>query len=184
MWRPGILTQTQLEERRMEAGRLLLEGQLTQAEITRHLGISRRTIWELAKRLRESPVGLMTLRNRPRLGRPSRLTHEQWQQLLQLLRLGALKAGFDTDRWTLNRIRGVILRQFGVAYHSHYLAARLKVLGWSAQIPAVQAKERDDELVEAWLKHDWPRIKKKPGAVGQKSSSPTRQAFHSAPESD
>jgi putative transposase len=112
------------------------------------------------------------------------MTHEQWQQLLELLQLGALNAGFDTDRWTLDRIRGVILRQFGVAYHSHYLADRLKALGWSAQIPAVRAKERDDELVEAWLKHDWPRIKKKPGAVGQKSPSSTRRAFHSAPESD
>jgi hypothetical protein len=28
-----------------------------------------------------------------------------------------LKAGFETDRWTLKRIRDVIRRQFGVSYH-------------------------------------------------------------------
>jgi transposase len=70
------------------------------------------------------------------------------------------KAGFETDRWTLLRIRAVILVAFGVRYHAHYLARRLKALGWSSQHPAVYARERDDALVQTWLTHDWPRMKK------------------------
>jgi transposase len=183
MWQPSILTQTQLEERRMEGGRLLLEARLTQAEIARHLGVSRRTVCAWAKQLRNRPEGLKILRNHPRTGRPSRLSDEQWQRLLKILQKGALKAGFETERWTLNRIQVVIRRLFGVAYHPHYVADRLKSLGWSPQLPEVVAKERDEDLVLAWLAQDWPRIKKKLIAKEQKSYSSTRQGSPSAPGS-
>jgi hypothetical protein len=49
--------------------------------------------------------------------------------VLAVLNEGALKAGFETERWTLRRIRAVILVAFGVHYHAHYLARRLKALG-------------------------------------------------------
>src|SRR5215469_13879682 len=58
MWRPSILTPIQLEERRREGGRLLLEGQLTQPEIADRLGVSRRTVCAWAKKIRSSPEGL------------------------------------------------------------------------------------------------------------------------------
>jgi DNA-binding CsgD family transcriptional regulator len=41
MWQPSKLTPEQIEERRMEGGRLLREGNLSQAEIARRLGVSR-----------------------------------------------------------------------------------------------------------------------------------------------
>src|SRR5262245_24329526 len=116
MWRPSILTQEQLEERRLEGGRLLVEGQLTYAEIARRLGISRRTVCAWSKQLKASREGLKALKSRPRTGRPSRLSDEQWRRLLEFLERGALKAGFETDRWTLDRIRTVTRRLFGVTY--------------------------------------------------------------------
>jgi transposase len=89
------------------------------------------------------------------------LSAAQWRSILRILRKGALKAGFETDRWTLRRIRDLIRRQFGVAYHPNYLAARLRASGWSPQIPAVRAKERDEEVIRAWLEQEWPRIRRK-----------------------
>jgi transposase len=94
------------------------------------------------------------------------LSAEHWREVLEVLREGALKAGFDTDRWTLKRIREVIRRRYGVSYHPNYLAARLRASGWSPQVPAVRAKERDEELIRAWLEQDWPRIRKKSPAEG------------------
>ena len=162
MWCPRKLTQGQIEERRLEGGRLLRAGRLTHAEIARRLGISLRAVRQWAKQLRDHPSsGLRALRNRHRPGRPSRLSAAQWHSILKTLRKGALKAGFETDRWTLRRIRDLIRRQFGVAYHPNYLAARLRASGWSPQIPAVHAKERDEEVIRAWLEQDWPRIRKK-----------------------
>jgi hypothetical protein len=43
-WKPSSLTREQLEERRLEGGCLLKEGKLSQAEISRHLGVSRASV--------------------------------------------------------------------------------------------------------------------------------------------
>ena len=167
MWRPRKLTPGQIEERRLEGGRLLRAGQLTQAEIAERLGVSLRAVKQWARQLRDHPDrGLRALRRRPRTGRPSRLDAGQWRDILRTLRQGALKAGFETDRWTLRRIRDVVRHQFGMNYHPNYLAARLRASGWSPQVPAVRAKERDEEVIRAWLKQDWPRIRRKSPAQG------------------
>lgn len=161
MWRPRRLTPEQLEERRLEAARLLRTGRLSQAQIARRLGVSRMAVSYWAKQLTDSPEGLAALRRRSKPGRPSRLTDQQWQDLLGVLAQGAMRSGFTTERWTLPRIRTVIERRFGVTYHVDHLSVRLRDLGWTAQIPAIRARERDEELIQAWLDRDWPRIKKR-----------------------
>jgi transposase len=80
--------------------------------------------------------------------------------LLRQLKCGALAVGFPTDRWTLGRVQQLIKREFKVEYHPNYLSRLLRQLNWTPQYPMPRAKERDDELVEAWLRQDWPRIKK------------------------
>lgn len=166
MWRPSNLTTEQMEERRLEAGRLLQAGELSQAEIARCIGVSARSVSQWARRLRESGTGLEALASRPRFGRPSRLTPAQWGKVLEILRQGAIGAGFPTERWTLDRVRSLIRKRFGVAYHARYLSEKLRASGWSVQAPAERAKERDEELVRAWLAKDWPRIKKVSAAGG------------------
>jgi len=79
---------------------------------------------------------------------------------------GGLEGGIRDRSLDLRRIRDVVRRQFGVSYHPNYLAARLRESNWSPQIPAVRAKERDEELIRAWLEQDWPRIRKKSQAEG------------------
>ena len=159
MWYPSALTPSQKEERRLEGGRLLCEGRLTHAQIAVRLGVTTQAIGQWAKAPGPNAGGLGVLRGRRPTGRPPLLTPEQWEEVLGILAQGALDAGFETERWTLRRIRQVILKQFGVDYHPNYLAERLKASGWTAQVPAVQARERDEELVRAWLQRDWPRIK-------------------------
>lgn len=122
MWRPRQFTRTQLEERRLEAGWLLQAGHLSHPAITRQMGMSRTAVSAWAKQLRRGEGSLESLRNRPASGRPPCLTGGQWQSLLQMLAQGALQAGFDTDRWMLRRVRALILAEFGVEYHAHYLA--------------------------------------------------------------
>jgi transposase len=131
----------------------------------RRLDVTPAAVSRWAKQLRDDPRGLKALRHRPKSGRPSRLTPSQWQELLGILAQGAKQSGFETERWTLPRIRTVIERRWGVSYHVDYLSTRLRELGWSAQIPAVRAAERDKVLILAKLDRDWPRIKQKLAAA-------------------
>lgn len=39
-WQPSTFTREQMEERRLEGGRLLRSGKLSQADIARRLGVS------------------------------------------------------------------------------------------------------------------------------------------------
>ena len=157
-WKPTYQTREQLAERRLEGGRLIKAGKLTQVEIARQLGVSRATVSDWAKKVEAE--GIRGLRKRTAKGGASKLTQEQKQRLKRLLDRGALANGFSTDRWTLERVRQLIQKEFKVSYHRNYLNRLLRQLGFSPQKALPQAIEQDKALVEAWLQQDWPRIKK------------------------
>jgi transposase len=175
-WKPQTLSRQQYEERRLYGGQLLKQGKLSQAAIAREVGVSRAAVCQWAHHLKGHHNRLPALKAKPVPGRPARLADKQWQALLKLLSKGALAAGFETDRWTLPRIRAVVCRHFGAEYHPRSLGRQLRALGWSRQVPAPQARERDPALVAAWLKRDWPQIKKRLVAAGHRSSSLMKQA--------
>ena len=155
-WTPQHLTREQMEERRLKGVQLLKAGKLSQAEIARQLGVSRTAVTHWAQQLDTGRP--MPRRVAP--GRPPKLTTAQQRTLKRLLKHGARAAGFSTERWTLWRIQQVIEHEFGVTYHEHALSAVLAGLGWSLQQPLARAQERDEDIIQAWLEHDWPRIKK------------------------
>ncbi len=157
-FQPTALTREQLEERRRLAAKMLRSKRWSQAAIAHQLGVSRTAVSQWAKQLAQG--GLRRLRARVSTGRPAKLSRQQQKDLLRLLKRGAKAAGYPTDRWTLHRIQAVIERTFQVTYHPHYVARLLRQLDWSPQVPLPRAKERDEELIRAWLNHDWARIKK------------------------
>jgi transposase len=158
-WRPAKLTREQMEERRLEGGRLLRAGHLSQAQIARRLGVSRAAVCKWAGRLKKGG-SRRALRRRSATGRPCKLGIEECRRLRKGLRGGARAAGFETERWTLARVRRVLLQRFGVRYHARSLGRLLHRLGFSPQAPQPKARERDEAAIRAWLAHDWPRIKK------------------------
>jgi putative transposase len=157
-WKPSNLSREQMEERRLEGGRLLKEGKLSQAEIARHLEVSRATVSDWAKILKTK--GIRGLRRKKAPGSESKLSKAQKEKLKRLLDRGALACGFAADRWTMERVRQLIQREFEVSYHPNYLNRLLRQLGFSPQQPLPQAIEQERELVAAWLEQDWSRIKK------------------------
>lgn len=140
---PSCLTRGQMEARRLKGARLLMEGRMSQAEVARHLGVSRMAVHQWAQRMKSG--GLRRLRRRRHKGRPFRLRPSQRRRLSRLLLRGPLAAGFDTNRWTLTRVHQVILREFGVHYHPKYLGRLLKRLGWQFRRPSLG----DDAPAEA-----------------------------------
>ena len=157
-WTPRNLTRAQMEERRREGARLLRRTKLKKAAIARRLSVSRAAVGQWAKDL--AAGGLRQLYQRRSTGRPGKLSDAQMDQLDQILERGALAAGFPTARWTSARVKQVINCEFAVTYHVSYIPRLLERLGWSLQQPLARAVEREEDVIHAWLTHDWPRIKK------------------------
>lgn len=128
--------------------------------VAEFLGVHRRTVRRWRHRLRrEGEAGLC---NRPRSGRPPKLSAAQTEQVLGWIEANPRDFGFVTQRWTAPRLAIVIENTFGVRLTHRYLNDWLRRHGISPQIPQRQPRERDPVLIEAWVRHQWPRIKKKP----------------------
>jgi len=105
-----------------------------------------------------------------------RLDEQQLAALDAVLDAGPLAAGWKDQRWTLARIRDLVARRFGVQYTVPGIWYLLRRRGWTCQMGARRAIERDDGAIEVWKKETWPRIKgqRRPSAAG--SSSKTNAA--------
>jgi transposase len=138
---------------------LLQQGQLP-VEVAQAVGCDRRSVrrWSAAFRKRGAPG----LKARAAPGRPPRLDAKAKRKLEKALLRGAVAAGFPTDLWTCPRVAQLIEESFGITYHVDHICRLLHGLGWSPQKPQRRAIERDEEEIRRWVKHEWPRIKKKP----------------------
>jgi transposase len=93
-------------------------------------------------------------------GGPCKLTAAQVGELAVVLEAGPAVWGWDEDQcWTLARIAEVVRRRFGVDYTLAGLDLLLHRIGWSVQVPARRAAERDEEQITVWKEETWPVIK-------------------------
>jgi transposase len=157
----------ELENRRRLAVARVHDG-YTQAEVARFLGVHPRTVgrWVAAHRA----GGDAGLAPKPHPGPTPRLTPEQERAVLGWFDKDPTEFGFPTSLWTAPRLAQLIARTFGVHYHPRYLNAWLAARRITPQKPERRARERDPERIARWLKHDWPRIKKKRAASVPMSS--------------
>ena len=158
------------EQTRLRAAGLFAR-QVPQAEIAHQLGVDRKNVSRWYRRWQSG--GEDALRSRGATGRTPRVSPAQLAGVEQVLLAGARASGFDNDLWTLARVAQVIQQHTGVAHHPGHVWRLLRQLGWSVQRPARRAVERDDEAVQAWVKDEWPRIKKGQPGARQSSSSGT-----------
>jgi putative transposase len=76
-----------------------------------------------------------------------------------VLDAGPAAQGWVDQCWTLARIAEVVRRRFGVEYTLAGLDLLLHRIGWSVQVPARQAAERDEAAITAWREETWPVVK-------------------------
>ena len=92
-------------------------------------------------------------------GAHCKLTDAQLAELQHLLDAGPAAWGWADQCWTLPRIAALVHTRFAVADTLPGLDLLLHRLGWSVQVPARQAAERDEEQISAWREETWPEIK-------------------------
>jgi transposase len=155
----------------MQAADMFSRGK-RQVDVAAKLGISQPT----ASRWYQAWLsgGRAALAGTGRAGRMRKLSDEQLEAVEAALLAGPKANGYPTEMWTLARVAEVIETVTGERHGTTQTWTILRErLGWSRQRPARRAKERNDEAIATWIKAEWPRIKKAPGAGAPGSSSKT-----------
>ena len=110
-------------------------------------------------------------------GARCKLTQAQLAELEQALTAGPAAHGWAEDqRWTLARIAELITQRFRVDYTLAGVDYLLHRIGWSVQVPARRAAERDETAVAAWREETWPGVKPPRRTWAPGSASKTKPA--------
>jgi len=131
---------TKLEARRRKAAKMLSKGQGIR-EVARRVGAAPSSV----KRWKDAfeQGGIEALKSKPHTGRPARLSPDQRQHLLRVLKQGPKASKINSDRWTCRHVGTVIRRLFHVRYHPDHVSRILRALGWQnprIHRPPVKAK--------------------------------------------
>ncbi len=86
------------------------------------------------------------------------LSDELFAVLERELAKGPVAHGWPEQTWTLSRIKTLIGRRFHKSCTVQGVAALLKRHGWSCQVPARRALERNENVVASWVKETWPSV--------------------------
>ena len=67
--------------------------------------------------------------------------------------------GWQDARWTLARVAELVEGLFGVTYTLRGVSYLLHRMGYSLQVPARRAIERDPQAITSWYRLRWPAVK-------------------------
>ncbi len=155
---------TAVERARREQVRLAAADQIEAGASDREVAKRFRVTRMSANRWRRALAagGRAALASKGPGGGPCKLSPAQVRELEAVLEAGPAVWGWDEDQcWTLARIAEVVRRRFGVTYTLAGLDLLLHRIGWSVQVPARQAAERDEAAIAAWKEETWPVVKER-----------------------
>jgi transposase len=72
---------------------------------------------------------------------------------------GPVGHGWDDARCTLARVAQLIERRFGVGYTLRGVSDLLNRMGYSLQVPACRAVQRDEQAIAGWRRRRCPAVK-------------------------
>jgi transposase len=126
------------------------------AQIASELRVSEKSVREWRRRwVAGGTVGLASSGSG---GSDCKLDGDQQKQLAEMLDEGPVTHGWVDARWTLARVAELIERSFGVGYTLRGVSYLLHRMGYSLQVPARRAVERDPEAITTWQRGRWPAV--------------------------
>ena len=161
------------EKVRLEAADLIEAG-AGDREIAKQFRVSRMSVNRWRRALASG--GRAALASKGAGGAKCKLTLAQVAELEAVLDAGPAACGYEDQRWTLARVADQVWRRFGVEYTLAGMDVLLHRLGWSVQVPARRAAERDEEKVARWREETWPVVKGRRRTWAPGSASKTSPA--------
>ena len=121
------------------------------------LGVQRSTLFGWLARYRQG--GWQGLDARKRGGRPPKLTAEMLQWLYATVLQDPRQLQFPFALWTSGMVGDLVWRQFRIRLSKASVCRLLQQLGFSPQRPVWRAFQQNAELVDRWVKEEYPRIR-------------------------
>lgn len=127
-------------------------------QVARALRVSTKSVYQWRRAWRTG--GEAALASKGPGGSPCKLDEAQLAQLSAVLDAGPAASGWDQDqRWTLARVATLVMRLFGVSYSLRGISFLLHRLGFTAQVPAHRAAERNEAAIAEWRAVTWAKAR-------------------------
>ena len=121
-------------------------------------GVSRITVFRWVQRF--DLEGNQGLQRKSGSGRPRKLEELTEEELSEIVLQKASDFGYETDLWTVGRVRQVIQERFDIRLSSNTVWRRLRDAGLTYQKPEREYYEIDEETRQAWLREEVPKIRR------------------------
>jgi len=158
------LSHETLEALRIRAVKAVEAGESPE-RVVASLGFSRARIYEWLAAYREG--GIEALRAKPVPGRPCKLEPKAIQWVYETVTTkNPTQMKFEFALWTRDMVRELIRERFDVRLSEVSVGRLLRKLGLSPQRPLARAYQRDPEMVDAWLREQFPLIQQEAKRLG------------------
>jgi transposase len=145
-------------EIRVRAVHAVLNG-LPVSQVARAYNTDRTTLHRWLKRFHDSGTD-DSLQRRPTSGRPRKLVSLSKRNLKKIVLAPASTYGFETDLWTVSRLRTVLVDKFGQDISADTVWRRLREAGLTWQVPERQYFQADPAERNEWLEEMVPEIRR------------------------
>ena len=127
-------------------------------QVARSLRVSTKSVYQWRRAWRAG--GEAALASKGPGGSACKLDQDQLARLGAALDAGPAAFGWDQDqRWTLARVAALTARLFGVSYTLRGVSYLLHRMGFTPQVPARRAAERDEDAIAAWRSQTWAKVR-------------------------
>src|ERR1700722_3165240 len=158
------LDHTTLEALRIRAVRSVQEGESPE-DVARTLRVTSRAMYKWLANYRRGGGG--ALKAKPLAGRPPKLDDKKLKWLYDTVtQKNPLQLKFQFALWTREMVAQLIKTKYGIRLAANSVGRLLAQLGITPQKPLHRAMERDEALVQKWLKAEYPKIRKMAKAQG------------------
>jgi transposase len=121
------------------------------SEISEERSVSRSAIYDIIERINK--CGIDGLFDKPKSGRPTRLSTEQMEELVNTLKEAPTKHGYSQPRWDAPLLKLHINSKFNILYSVRHVQRIIKRLGFSLQRPRQELTKADLRAQTEFVEH-------------------------------